>query len=122
MCMSILDWLEEQLVVRSGAGQRPGTSRTTFSRGPAQTETITWAFLRFSLSGDGSPSVAARQCTSKYKVKPINRYLRERLGHCPPGAVHPNMCHVEIWMGISVDEALRQKDIAGRNGPPTATR
>ena len=57
---------------------------------------------------DGSSGIASRQCTVKYKIKPINRYLRERLG-IPPGRRAPKDMQVEIWMGISADEALRQK-------------
>ncbi len=57
---------------------------------------------------DGSPSVAARQCTTKYKIRPINKYLRDRLGF-PPGRRAPKDVEVEIWMGISVDEIYRMK-------------
>ena len=60
------------------------------------------------INPDGSSGIASRQCTAKYKVKPINRYLRNRL-KIPHGRRAPKETHVEIWMGISADESLRQK-------------
>ena len=46
-----------------------------------------------------------RQCTSHWKIEPINSFLRERLGYkkrqrIPEGAV-------EIWIGMSTDEVIR---------------
>ena len=58
---------------------------------------------------DGSKGVAARQCTTNYKIWPINRFLRQRLG-IQPGQRAPKDVEVEIWMGISADEVYRQKD------------
>ena len=61
------------------------------------------------INEDGSNSVAARQCTTKYKIKPINKYLRDRMG-IEPGKRAAKEINVEIWMGISVDEIFRVKD------------
>ena len=58
---------------------------------------------------DGSVGIAARQCTTNYKIWPINRFLRQRLG-VAPGQRAPKDLVVEIWMGISSDEVYRQKD------------
>ena len=58
---------------------------------------------------NGSSSVAARQCTTKYKIKPINQFLRDRVG-IEPGKRAPKEVNVEIWMGISIDEVFRVKD------------
>ena len=102
-----LDWLEGQLsfeVVRVQAGN----IKDNILRGTSPDGNNYLGIPAFLIGADGSPSVAARQCTSKYKVKPINRYLRERLG-MTPGRRAPKHVHVEIWMGISADEALRQK-------------
>ena len=102
-----LDWLEEQLsfkVVRVKAGN----IKDNILQGTSPDGNNYLGIPAFLINPDGSPSVAARQCTSKYKVKPINRYLRERLG-MPHGRRAPKQVSVEIWMGISVDEALRQK-------------
>ena len=62
----------------------------------------------FLVNPDGSSSVAARQCTSHYKVRPIHRFLREQLG-IPRGRRAPKGTQVEMWLGISADEALRQR-------------
>jgi hypothetical protein len=52
-----------------------------------------------------------RQCTSAYKVEPINREVLRMLGHVR-GTRHPKTPVVESWIGISTDEAHRMK-------PPT---
>jgi len=52
----------------------------------------------------GKVSMLRRQCTREYKVEPIHRYLRSRLG---PG--RPQPASVELWIGISLDEAQRMK-------------
>ena len=49
-----------------------------------------------------------RQCTSDYKLDPILAHLRERLG-LQQGRRAPKDKGIEMWLGISVDEAMRQK-------------
>ena len=55
---------------------------------------------------------AARCCLpiilSHYKTKPIHDYLRERL-QIAPNRRAPMQVQVEMWLGISTDEAMRQK-------------
>ena len=103
-----LDWLQEQLsfeVVRVQAGN----IKDNILGGTSPDGNNYLGIPAFLVNADGSTAIAARQCTSKYKVKPINRYLRDRLG-IPPGQRAPKHVQVEIWMGISADEVLRQKD------------
>ena len=57
---------------------------------------------------DGSLAVARRQCTDDYKIRPIQEWLRNRL-KLQPGRRAPKDVQVEMWLGISVDEATRQK-------------
>ena len=57
---------------------------------------------------DGTKGILHRQCTSHYKTDPIHRYLRKSLG-LTPGRRAPLDIQVEMWLGISVDEAARQK-------------
>lgn len=45
-----------------------------------------------------SAGMLRRQCTERWKIRPMRRWLRENL----PG-------HVDLLIGISTDEALRQK-------------
>ena len=47
--------------------------------------------------------IGRRQCTNQYKIKPIHRKIREVMGL---GRIPPNR-KVEMWIGISCDEAER---------------
>lgn len=57
---------------------------------------------------DGSEGMGRRQCTSEYKLAPINRKVRELLGARPPkyGRV-PRGRVAEQWIGFSTDEVGR---------------
>lgn len=54
---------------------------------------------------DGTGTVGRRACTNEYKLKPIAREVRRLLGN--PGYIAPGS--VEMWLGISTDEAHRMK-------------
>ena len=102
-----LDWLAEQLsfeVVRV----KSGNIRDNILQGTSPDGNNYLGIPAFLVNGDGTRAVAARQCTTKYKVRPINQYLRKRLGFAP-GRRAPKHIQVEIWMGISADEVMRQK-------------
>ena len=76
-----LDWLQEQLsfeVVRVKAGN----IKDNILEGTSPDGSNYLGIPAFLINGDGSTAVAARQCTSKYKVRPINRYLRRAPWHC----------------------------------------
>ena len=62
----------------------------------------------FVINVDGSTGILRRQCTTHYKTNPIQRYLRDKF-EVPTGRRVPVGIQVEMWLGISVDEALRQK-------------
>lgn len=49
--------------------------------------------------------IGRRQCTSHYKIEPIQRKVRELLGYGPRDAVPASA--VEQWIGISQDEVIR---------------
>ena len=55
--------------------------------------------------GDG---IGRRQCTDSYKIRPIRRRIRDLLGLRPRQRV-PAGTTVELWLGISTDEAIRMK-------------
>ena len=59
------------------------------------------AYLR---NGD-QDGIGRRECTSHYKVEPINKRLREMLGYEPRQRIPADA--VELWVGISVDEVIR---------------
>lgn len=52
---------------------------------------------------DGKPMMARRQCTEEYKLKPIRRFVRDKLGR------HPRPGDCVMMIGISQDEAIRAK-------------
>lgn len=49
-----------------------------------------------------------RQCTTEYKVMPVQRKIKEILG-LKPRARLPKEPVVSLWLGISIDEAQRMK-------------
>lgn len=60
------------------------------------------------VDGIGEKGLAMRQCTSEYKITPVNRKIRELLGY-KKGQRVKEMVHV--WKGISTDEIQRVKPI-----------
>ena len=55
--------------------------------------------------GDG---MGRRQCTEHYKIAPVRRKIRTLLG-LTKGQRVPSATAVELWLGISTDEAIRMK-------------
>ena len=90
----------------------------------------------FTLNEDGSHGMLRRECTSNYKIRPIQRHLKVLLGRDPDEPIRVNEPLVRQWIGISADEALRVKqsqvrwvtnwhplvDQATREGPGPHTR
>jgi hypothetical protein len=91
-------WLEERgvRVVTVGDPEQAKTVTTFKTDIPAFTESIE----------DGVYGQLRRQCTSRWKIMPIRRWIREELERRElkktPGLV-------EQWIGISLDEATRMK-------------
>ena len=102
-----LDWLESQLsyeVIRV----RNGNIRENILEGRLPDGSKSLGIPAFVRNADGSNGILHRQCTNHYKTKPIHEYLRCRLG-LEPGRRAPLDVQVEMWLGISTDEAVRQK-------------
>lgn len=60
---------------------------------------------------DGSDGMGRRQCTSEYKLSPINRKVRELLGASAPDFRRVKRGQVcEQWIGFSTDEIGRVSD------------
>lgn len=55
-----------------------------------------------------SAGINWRQCTKNYKLDPIRRVVQELLGVRPRQNIS-HETHVEMWLGISTDEAMRVK-------------
>jgi hypothetical protein len=60
----------------------------------------------FSLSLSGDKGQTQRRCTGDWKIKPVNRQVSNELKH---RGLRKTQGVVEMWMGISTDEALRMK-------------
>lgn len=61
----------------------------------------------FTVNPDGSKGMGRRQCTSEYKLKPLMHKMRDLLGVTRRGYIAKGA--VEVWVGISTDEASRMK-------------
>ncbi len=68
-----------------------------------------WASMPyFTKQENGKMGMIRRQCTSEYKIKPIERKARELAGLSPGARVKTPI--VRQWIGISIDEASRMRD------------
>lgn len=56
---------------------------------------------------DGGAGMLWRSCTDKFKLTPLRAAMREMAG-LKPGAISKT-ASVEVWIGISTDEAIRVK-------------
>ncbi len=59
----------------------------------------------FTTGRKGHAAPLSRQCTGHYKIDPINRELRRRLGFRPRQRIP--VASAEVWIGISTDEVVR---------------
>ncbi len=90
----------------------------------------------FTVNVDGSHGMLRRECTSNYKIKPIQRRIKELLGRPPDKPIRSAVPLVCSWLGISADEWIRVKpsdvrwlakrhpliDRATKDGPPPHER
>jgi hypothetical protein len=63
---------------------------------------------------DGSGGIIRRQCTSEYKIEPIERFIKRELLGIMPKQRAPRTPVVEQWFGITVDEVHRLRDSRDR--------
>lgn len=102
-----LDWLKSQLdfpLVRVSAGSIKENVRR--AKTVSGHDFVDVPF--YVVNPDGTKGVLWRQCTSHYKIQPIHREVRWRAGGVPRKPF-PTDVHVEMWLGISVDEIARMK-------------
>ncbi len=102
-----LDWLEGQLpypVHRVSAGDLQANLRK--GRTPSGHRFVDVPF--YVTNEDGKRGMLWRQCTNHYKIRPITRHIRQRAGG-QRGRPFPKGRHVEMWLGISLDEHARMK-------------
>jgi hypothetical protein len=58
---------------------------------------------------DGKQGRLPRQCTSEYKIEPVERFVRREILGLKPRQQAPKEVVVEQWMGITTDEGRRAK-------------
>ena len=102
-----LEWLKKQLsydveVVRNG------NIRDNILTGMLPNNSHHIGIPAYVKNPDGSKGILRRQCTTHYKMTPIHKHIREFLG-LEKGKRAPKSKQVEMWLGISMDEAVRQK-------------
>ena len=102
-----LKWLKSQLSYEVVVVEN-GNIRDNILKGEVSDGSKFLGIPAFLIGPDGSSGILRRQCTTHYKMNPINSYLRERLEILPRRRA-PKEVQVEMWLGISVDESIRQK-------------
>ena len=105
-----IEWLRNRLsfplhVVDNGRSLREDVKALTNHSGSRRYVDIPVYLKGRDGEGDG---IGRRQCTDNYKVRPIRRRIRDMLGLRPRQRV-PAGTTVELWLGISTDEAIRMK-------------
>ena len=110
-----LGWLAEQVsfplyVVDSGRSLREDTKALTNHSDSANYVDIPVYLKGRNGEADG---IGRRQCTQHYKIRPVHNKIRELLGVKARQRV-PAGTTVELWLGISTDEAMRMRDSRDR--------
>ena len=110
-----IEWLRDRLsfplhVVDNGRSLREDVKALTNHSGSRNYIDIPVYLKGRDGEGDG---IGRRQCTDNYKVRPIRRRIREMLGLRPGQRVSSGVT-VELWLGISTEEAVRMKDSRDR--------
>lgn len=102
-----LEWIEEQLafpLIRVSAGN----IKKNLKKGRTVSGHRFIDVPFYTVGQDGKKGMLRRQCTSHYKIKPIYRHIRTLAGG-QRGRPFPKSEYVEMWLGISLDEATRMK-------------
>jgi len=104
-----LEWLESQvsfpiLKISNGRNLFEDVSNGVNAQGHP------WMTLPVYLADDqgNAKGINWRQCTKNYKLDPIRRTVQDLLGVKPRQALSPET-NVEMWLGITTDEAMRVK-------------
>lgn len=107
-----LAWLEKQLpfpVVRVAKGNLREDNVTARVRG-VKADGQRWASLPYFTTTDGAErGMISRQCTSEYKIQPIETYLKREVLGLKFRARLPKEPQLIQWRGISTDERQRAK-------------
>ena len=105
-----LEWLAQHLpfpvhIVDNGRSPRGDVKAVTNQSGYRNCVDIPVYLKGGDRHGDG---IGRRQCTEHYKIVPVRRKIRELLG-LSRGQRVPRQITVELWLGMSTDEAIRMR-------------
>jgi len=107
-----LDWLETQLpfpvhrVAKSNIREDQIEARAL---GQA-VEGKRWASMPYYIKNpDGSRGMVRRQCTSEYKIQPIEKFIKSQILGLKHRQRMPKEHVIDQWFGISLDEIQRCK-------------
>ena len=105
-----LDWLAERLrfplyIVDNGRSLRADARTLVNHSGNPNFVDLPVYLKGRNGQADG---MGRRQCTEHYKIRPVRRRIRQLLG-LSKGQRVPVDTTVELWLGISIDEAIRMK-------------
>jgi len=129
--LGLRDCPEADVAIFADTGDEPGWVYENVERLRAWSkipvETVTWGHLSadildrhkgqrsrfaaipaFTMGKDGRAAPLRRQCTREYKIQPIERRVRERMG-LMKGQRAKGVIDVTALIGISLDEATRMK-------------
>lgn len=112
-----LDWLEREAAMhkiqvhRVTAGNLREAAMHSQIRGK-KTDGVRWASMPLYVlnNATGSDGMIKRQCTSEYKIAPIEKFIKRELLGIKPKARAPREVVVEQWFGISSDEMQRMRE------------
>ncbi len=109
-----LGWLEKQLPFEVYTVSHGNIrSENINARGRGRKENgERWASLPYFVKVEGQQQEGriARQCTSEYKIQPIEDFIKYQLLRHEKGKRLPKTPAVIQWRGITTDEAARMKD------------
>ncbi|MYB49152.1 MAG: hypothetical protein F4X72_07775 [Dehalococcoidia bacterium] len=102
-----LAWLEEQLdypLIRVSSGDIRANLRKGLTASGHRFVDVPF----YLVDENGKKGMLRRQCTNHYKIVPIYKRIRKLAGGVR-GRPFPQDRHVEMWLGISLDEVGRMK-------------
>ena len=104
-----IEWLQEELCFPLIKVATEGSLRDDIAAG-VNTSGMPWLTIPAYMNHpDGSPAgMNWRQCTTNYKIVPILKEVKKLLGISPRSPV-PQSTQIEMWLGITTDEAERMR-------------
>ncbi len=107
-----LDWLESIStlpIVRVSSGRDLKDETASWTSGPENPDILSLPVFLMDQTGRRG-MLQHRQCTDHFKLQPIQQYIRREIFKLVPRQRMPKDAMIEMWLGISTDEASRMRD------------